>query len=84
LLLLDMHLPDMGGAELLARLRGEGGLVHVPAIAVSADAMPEDLLEAQAAGFVDYWTKPLDVTRIAPTLRALMAARVAASGTMLV
>jgi CheY-like chemotaxis protein len=83
-LLLDMHLPDMGGIELLTKLRAECGVAHVPAIAVSADAMPDDLREAREAGFADYWTKPLDVTRIAPTLRALLAARVTAGGTMLV
>jgi CheY-like chemotaxis protein len=71
-LLLDMHLPDTDGAALLARLRTDAGLSDVPAVAVSADAMPDDIARALAAGFDDYWTKPLDVTRVVPSLRALL------------
>jgi CheY-like chemotaxis protein len=36
----------------------------VPVIAVSANAMPQDLARAQAAGFDDYLTKPLDLNRL--------------------
>lgn len=64
LLLLDMHLPDMNGYELLARLRALPGLEHTPAVVVSADAMPEDLARATRHGFAAYWTKPVSVERM--------------------
>ena len=61
LLLLDQHLPDLSGVDLLRRLRAQPALEGVPAVMVSADAMPEDRARALAAGCDDYWTKPLDV-----------------------
>jgi len=81
-LLLDMHLPDTDGISLLTRLDQQAGLSKVPAIAVSADAMPDDIACARAAGFADYWTKPVDVTRVLPSLQALLGASAASGGTM--
>jgi PAS domain S-box-containing protein len=72
-LLLDMHLPDTDGLSLLADLRQQLGPRMVPAIAVSADAMPDDIALARKAGFVDYWTKPLNISAIVPTLQTLLA-----------
>jgi hypothetical protein len=60
LILLDMQLPDIDGHEVLRRLRDDPGTAGIPCIALSANAMPEDIDRALAAGFADYWTKPLD------------------------
>ncbi|MFN3886909.1 MAG: ATP-binding protein [Aquabacterium sp.] len=73
-LLLDMHLPDMDGLALLAALRRLPHLRDVPAVVVSADAMPADIERALAAGFSAYWTKPLDLGRMMDELDALVAA----------
>ena len=64
LLLLDLHLGDMDGATLLARARALPGLGRVPAVAVSADALPEHIARTRELGFQDYWTKPLDVPHL--------------------
>lgn len=64
LLLLDIQLPGMDGFELLRRLRQQPTLRHIPVIAVSANAMPDDLADAQRAGFADYLTKPVDLRRL--------------------
>ncbi|MBA4218520.1 MAG: hypothetical protein C0460_14455 [Methylibium sp.] len=72
LLMLDMHLPDMDGCALLARLRALPGLASVPAVAVSADAMPSEIAQALAAGFTAYWTKPLDVERLPGELATML------------
>lgn len=60
LMLLDMNLPDGHGNELLAQLRADPLTGRVPCIAVSANAMPDDIRAALRSGFADYWTKPLD------------------------
>lgn len=73
LLLLDMQLPDMPGTELLAALRRLPGLGAVRAIAVSADAMADGIERARAAGFADYWTKPLDIDEVMRQFDALFA-----------
>ena len=72
LLLVDMHLPDADGIELLSVLRAPPVSCAAPAIVVSAVAGPDDLRRARQAGFAGYWTKPLEVERILAELDALL------------
>jgi len=76
-LVLDAHLPDMSGYDLLARLRELPALAAVPAFMCSADAMEEDLRRAREAGFTGYWTKPVDIARVMADLDGLLALRAA-------
>lgn len=68
LLLLDRRLPDMSGAELLARLRAAN--MMAPAIATSAeiDAGIDAML--RAAGFIAVLSKPLAVEKLRAQLHA--------------
>jgi PAS domain S-box-containing protein len=68
LVLVDMHLPDIDGLEVLRRLRADPATAALPCIALSANAMPEDMARARQAGFADYWTKPIDVLRFRENL----------------
>jgi len=61
LILLDLNLPGMSGYELFKHLRGIEHLKDVPVIAVSGDAMPEEVGRGIEAGFYDYVTKPINV-----------------------
>ena len=61
LILLDIHLPDIGGAEVLARLRAEELTRDIPVVVLSADATKSQIDRLLAAGAHDYLTKPLDV-----------------------
>jgi hypothetical protein len=63
LILIDIRLPDMMGDEVLKQLRLQPETRDIACVAVSANAMPHDIESALAAGFADYWTKPLDVAR---------------------
>jgi len=60
LILLDMQLPDVDGFEVLRRLRADPRTAAIACVALSANAMPEDIARARQAGMADYWTKPLD------------------------
>jgi PAS domain S-box-containing protein len=71
LVLLDMQLPDFDGHEVLRRLRADPRTAGIPCIAVSANAMPEDIERALRAGIADYWTKPLDFRAFLAALDAL-------------
>jgi len=68
LVLLDIQLPGIDGFEVLRLLRAHPTLQHTPVIAVSANAMPDDLAQARAAGFADYLTKPVDMARLLAVL----------------
>jgi len=72
LVLIDMQLPDFDGTEVLRRLRADPQTASIPCIALSANAMPEDVQSARAAGFDDYWTKPIDLTSFLSAIDRLM------------
>jgi PAS domain S-box-containing protein len=73
LLLLDMQLPDADGCDLLQRMRASPALASVPAVVVSAAARNDDLARARRAGFIGYWTKPLEVDEVLAGLDRLLA-----------
>ena len=68
LLLLDLHLGDMTGFDVVRAISGDPALARVPRVALSADAMPETQRRARDHGFVTYLTKPLDVARLLEVL----------------
>lgn len=70
-LVLDAHLPGLTGFEVLEQLRQLPGLAEVPAFMCSADAMPEDVQRALNAGFLGYWTKPIDINKVMADLDVL-------------
>jgi PAS domain S-box-containing protein len=59
LILLDLHLPDMQGEEVLAALQADARTSAIPVIVVSADATRRRIQDLLAAGAKDYVTKPL-------------------------
>ena len=61
LLLLDMHMPDISGLELLRHLKADPDLAEIPVIVVSADATAARITEALSLGAAHYATKPVDV-----------------------
>ena len=69
LLLLDVELPGIDGLELLQRLRADESMRAIPAIAVSAGAMPGDIRKALDAGFAAYLTKPLELGELLQAVR---------------
>jgi len=60
-IVLDLHLPDLDGVEVLARLRGDTRTRDIPVVVLSADATPGQVTRLLAQGATAYLTKPLDV-----------------------
>jgi signal transduction histidine kinase len=61
LIVLDLHLPDIPGREVLARLRADSATSECPVVVISADATPGEIARLRSAGAQNYLTKPLDV-----------------------
>lgn len=57
--LLDISLPEMDGTEVLAWMRGQEKLKHLPVIALTAHAMAGDREKYLSIGFNEYVTKPI-------------------------
>ncbi len=64
LVLLDLHLPDLTGEEVLDRLRRSPVTAGVTVVAVSADATRAQIDRMLALGAATYVTKPFDVSVI--------------------
>jgi CheY-like chemotaxis protein/anti-sigma regulatory factor (Ser/Thr protein kinase) len=80
LVLIDLQLPDFDGFEVLRRLRADPGTAAIPCIALSANAMPEDIERGLAAGFADYWTKPIDFSTFLTALKKRFPTQPVAAG----
>ena len=61
LILLDMHLPDIDGLELLRHLKDDDELGSIPVVVVSADATAAHIEAALTAGAAHYITKPVNL-----------------------
>jgi CheY-like chemotaxis protein len=62
LILLDLHLPDLRGHEVLERLRGDAITRDIPVVVISADATSRQINRLKTAGAQSYLTKPLDIS----------------------
>jgi PAS domain S-box-containing protein len=63
LILLDLHLPDVPGEEVMTFLRQDTVCRNIPVVVLSADATPSQIDRLIAAGAYAYLTKPLDLKR---------------------
>jgi two-component system, sensor histidine kinase and response regulator len=82
-IVLDIHLPDMSGYEILAKLRKVPDVSATPVLALSAGVLPHDISRGLDAGFFRYLTKPLDVNVFLHAVKdALPKKRVSAAGAL--
>ena len=72
LILLDMHLPDIDGLELLRHLQADPDTADIPVIVVSADATQARITQAIAAGATHYLTKPVNVPQFLAALDEML------------
>jgi CheY-like chemotaxis protein len=73
LVLMDMSLPVMDGADATVAIRNNPLLRQVPILALTASAMAADREKALAAGCDDFDTKPVDLARLLEKVETLLA-----------
>jgi CheY-like chemotaxis protein len=79
LLLLDLHLPDLSGDEMLYRVKAMPELAETKVVVVSADATPERIRRMLDQGVEGYLTKPVDVGALLHLVDDHLARRSAAA-----
>ena len=65
LAIIDLHMPGLSGLDVIRQMRVmQAGSARTPIIALSADATPEAMRAAEAAGAHTFLTKPIVVVRL--------------------
>ncbi len=72
LILMDIQLPGMDGLAALAQLRSDPKTQNIPAIAVTASALPGDIQRIRDAGFDTYQTKPIRVKNFTEAVQKVL------------
>ena len=72
LFLIDLSLPGEDGLSILRRLRSQEQFRVTPMVALTAHAMTGDAERGLAAGFTDYFTKPIDIGTLPARISALL------------
>jgi signal transduction histidine kinase/CHASE3 domain sensor protein/ActR/RegA family two-component response regulator len=80
LILLDLHLPDLPGTEVLARLKSNPNTRAIPVIILSAEASEHQIERLLAQGAAAYLTKPLDLNEFYRVLRQVLGEAAAETG----
>jgi len=79
LILMDINLPGMDGVSAMKHLASMETTKHIPVVAVSANAMPNDVAQALDEGFHGYLTKPFQINRLYELLQETFAQSTPAS-----
>ncbi len=72
LVLLDLHLPNEDGFEVLAKIRSDDRLKDTRIVAVTADAHPETMKKTKEAGFDGFMGKPIDPEKFPDQVTAIL------------
>ena len=84
LILMDYQLPGIDGIEAFRQIRADAATMHIPIVAVTASAMPEEEAKMKQAGFDGFMSKPINlkqfVATVADTLAKAKSAKPAEGG----
>ena len=77
LILMDYQLPGIDGIEAFRRIRNASATAHIPIVAVTASAMPEEAKKMKEAGFDGFQTKPINVKEFVQAVAAVFSGKTA-------
>jgi signal transduction histidine kinase/CheY-like chemotaxis protein len=75
IIVLDLHLPDLSGRDVLQRLRADPRTRDIPVVIASADASPGRVRQLLEEGAFAYLTKPLDLHEFLDVVATALAQR---------
>ena len=75
LILMDYQLPGIDGIEAFRRIRGSPVTAHIPIVAITASAMPEEVKRMKDAGFDGFQTKPINIKEFVVAIAHVLSAR---------
>lgn len=71
LVLLDLNLPELGGLDVLGRLRADSRTRRLPVVILTSSTDDADILDGYASGANTYIVKPVDAAQLAESVRRL-------------
>jgi CheY-like chemotaxis protein len=71
IVLLDWNLPRMNGGEVLAAIRGDEKLTHIPVIVLTTSSSDEDVLRSYQLHANSYVRKPLGLDQFIEAIKAI-------------
>jgi CheY-like chemotaxis protein len=74
--LLDISMPGLNGEDVCRHIRNRPALAHLPVIAYTAHAMPEEKGQILGCGFDTLLIKPISAASLAAALGAVLSVRV--------
>jgi len=75
IILLDLHLPDLHGDQVLSELKAEPATAAIPVVVLSADASHGVIRRLLADGALAYLTKPIELAELGELLDTFAAAQ---------
>jgi two-component system chemotaxis response regulator CheY len=68
----DINMPNMNGFELLAAVKADASLKHLPVLMVTAEARKEDIVRAAQDGAAGYIVKPFTKATLEEKVQKIM------------
>jgi len=68
-----MHLPDIGGLEVVRALNEEIAAGKLRVTLLTADSLSMDIVKAMSLGAYDYWVKPLNLAKFETALKRALS-----------
>lgn len=69
LILMDMQMPVMDGYQATLAIKGDSSTSHIPVIAFTAQAKPEDKARTLKVGCAEHYSKPMDPEELLNVIR---------------